>query len=160
MTKTEAILKKMKVLPRSMILVGGRPEEEFISAYFPKSLPTDILCVDELVSEAVAKIRDHSILAPKGDHRVVCVKNVCSARRYNQSTLLKLVEESSDNTRWIFSVSNTDRVIKPLVSRSFVVDWVQNSPQTIQYQDDLKELIGNPCYLGIFKLHNRIADES
>lgn len=159
MTKTEAILKRIK-LPKSVILIGGRPEEEFVSVYLPKSVPTDILWVSSLTSDEVSKIRDHSLLAPKGSHRVVCVKQVCGARRDNQSTLLKLIEESPEDTRWVMSVSNPERILKPLVSRSFVLDWVSQPTRTIHFQDDLQELVKNPSYLGIYKLHQRISDES
>lgn len=160
MTKTEALLRKMKDLPKSIILVGGRSEEEFVKGFFQKSQPTDILWVSDLVSGEVSKIGEHSILAPKGSHRVICVKKVCGARRDNQSTFLKLIEESPERTRWVLSVSNLDRVLKPLISRSFIVDWVQESAPKIQFQDELRELIRSPDYLGIFKLHNRISDEA
>lgn len=159
MTKTEAILRRIK-LPKSIILIGGRPEEDFVSEYLSQSNKTDILWVSSLTSEEVSKVRDHALLAPKGLHRVVCIKQVCGARRDNQSTLLKLIEESPEDTRWVLSVSNPDRIIKPIISRSFVLDWVAEPQRTIHFQDDLQELIKTPSYLGIYKLHNRISEEA
>lgn len=160
MTNTEAIFKRMKSPPKSTILVGGRSESELIDTYFAQSAKSDILWVSDFVSDSVSSVQSHSVLSPKGQYRVVCVKSICGARKDNQSTLLKLIEESPEQTRWVLSVDNLDRVLKPLLSRSFVMDWVTIKPQTLQFQDDLLDLVKSPSYFGICKLHNLIVDES
>lgn len=154
MTPTEAIYKRMTKRPKSTLLVGGRSEQEFVRSYFPGS--QDILWIDSLIADEIARISHFSSLAPIGEYRVVCIKNICHARKDVQATLLKLIEESPDRTHWVFSVTSQNKILEPIVSRSFVLDWIQEATETLTFTEILQDLIRNKSYLDVFRLHEKI----
>lgn len=154
MTPTESIYKRMNKRPKSTLLVGGRSEQEFVRCYFPNS--QDILWIDSLVADEIARITHFSSLAPIGDYRVVCIRNICHSRKEVQATLLKLIEESPDRTHWVLSVQNLTRILEPVISRSFVLDWVQEISETLTFTESLQDLIRSKNYFDIFKLHEKI----
>jgi DNA polymerase III delta prime subunit len=158
MTPTEAIYRKMIKRPKSTLLLGGRSEHEFIRTYFSKA--QDTLVLDSLVSDEVENVAHFSSLAPMGDYRVVCIKNLCRSRRDIQATLLKLIEESPDRTHWIISATTKNLILEPLISRSFLLDWVQEVSFSCDYTETLKNIVSGKSYLEIFKLHEKIARDA
>lgn len=158
MTPTEDIYRRLDRKPQSTLLLGGGSEREFVKKYFPKA--QDVLWIEHLLTEDVQGISHFSSLAPIGENRVVVLKNLCRTRRKFQTTLLKMIEESPERTHWVISAKSRNSIIDPIISRSFVLDWILEDLESFTFKDDLMRIIENQNYLDIFKLHEKISNES
>jgi hypothetical protein len=155
MTPTEIIYSKMSIKPKSTLLLGNRSLDVFAENYFSDT--QDVLKIEHLTSELVVDVTHFSCLAPRGDRRVIFVRNLCESRRDVQATLLKLIEDSPDKTFWVFSIRDKSRILSPIISRSFLLDWVEPSSQTQLFTDELKQLLTSKDYVDLFKLHSKIS---
>ena len=155
MTPTEIIYARLAVKPKCTLLLGDRSPQDFLNVYHPNN--HEVLRIKELSVDQVDLITHFSSLAPRGDVRLVCIENLCSSRKDVQATLLKLIEDSPEKSFWILSVADKSRILEPVFSRSFVVDWIKSTAQTEMFTAELKELIRNKNYLDIFKIHKKIS---
>jgi len=155
MTPIQAIYARMPVKPKSTLLVGNRSADDFTKTYFSDA---DSLYIDHLTSEKAEEMIYFSSLAPRGDRRVVVVNNLCHSRKDIQATLLKAIEDSPERSFWVLSVKNRNRILEPIISRSFIMDWVQSSAENALFTSELKQLISSKNYLDLFKLHFKISE--
>jgi hypothetical protein len=155
MTPTEILYARLAVKPKCTLLLGDRSLQDFMDAYHPNV--REVLKINELSMNEIEQITHFSSLAPRGDYRLICIGNLCSARKDVQATLLKLIEDSPERSHWVLSVVDKSRILAPLISRAFIVDWINLTTETKLFTAELKELINNKNYLDIFKLHKKIS---